>query len=357
MNPRTMTAWTTAGDGIDGLAATTVPVPSPGPSEILVRITAWSLSYRDLLVINGVEGWRPPGPVIPVSDAVGTVVARGEGVSRYQVGDRVSAAFLPRWRSGPLTAAVYTRPTGGPLNRGMLADWVTIDENEAVLAPTSLTDPEAATLPVAAITAWHAVVVRNRVAAGQSVLIHGTGGVALFALQFCLALGAQPIVTSSSDEKLTRLHELGAVRTVNYRRSPDVVGAVLDLTDGTGVDHVIETIGGENLNISLAAVRIGGTVAFIGLLAGLAAHINTYEFVTKNVTLHGIETGSQDMYAQMAAFIDAHRLKPVVDSSYPVSSVRGALHHLDAGRHLGKIILIPDDTSDQPGAEGECTPY
>jgi NADPH:quinone reductase-like Zn-dependent oxidoreductase len=343
MNHMTMTAWTTAGDGIDQLEATPCPVPVPGPTEILVQVTAWSLNYRDLLVINGVEGWRPPRPVVPVSDAVGTVVARGERVSRYQVGDRVSAAFLPRWRSGPLTAATYTRPTGGPVNRGMLADWVTIDEDEAVLVPRSLTDLEAATLPVAAVTAWHAVVVRNQVAQGESVLIHGTGGVALFALQFSLALGARPIVTSSSDEKLHRLGGLGAVRTVNYRKTPDVARSVLDLTDRTGVDHVIETVGGENLNTSLAAVRVGGTIAFVGLLAGLAAPINTYEFVTRNVTLHGIETGSQKMYTQMAAFIDDHCVKPVVDSTYPVSSVRDALHHLAAGNHLGKIVLTPGD--------------
>jgi NADPH:quinone reductase-like Zn-dependent oxidoreductase len=348
-----MTAWATAGDGIDQLAATTVPLPVPTPTEILVRNTAWSLSYRDLLVINGVEGWRPPRPVVPVSDAVGTVVAVGKDVSRYRVGDRVSAAFLPRWQSGALTAAAYTRPTGGPVNRGMLADFVTIEQDEAVLAPGSLADLEAATLPVAAVTAWHAVVVRNQVTAGQSVLIHGTGGVALFALQFCRALGGHPIVTSSSDDKLARLRELGAVRTVNYRRSPDVARAVLELTDGAGVDHVIETVGGENLNVSLAAVRVGGTIAFVGLLAGLAARINTYEFVTRNVTLNGIETGSQDMYAQMSAFIDSHSLKPVLDSRYPVSSVRDALRHLAAGNHLGKIVLTSGDPSVQHEVEDQ----
>ena len=233
------------------------------------------------------------------------------------------------------------------MNRGMLADWVTIEQDEAVLAPASLTDLEAATLPVAAVTAWHAVVVRNQVTAGQSVLIHGTGGVALFALQFCIALGARPIVTSSRDDKLARVTELGGVRTVNYRKSPDVARAVLELTDGTGADHVIETVGGEQLNTSLAAVRVGGTIAFVGLLAGLAARINTYEFVTRNVTLNGIETGSQDMYAQMATFVDTHGLKPVLDSRYPVSSVGDALHHLAAGNHLGKIVLTPSGAAAQ----------
>jgi len=350
MTPPNMTAWLTTGDGIDRLVATAAPVPVPGPSEVLVRVTAWSLNYRDLLVVNGVEGWRPPRPVVPVSDAVGIVAAVGKDVDRYRLGDRVSAAFLPRWRSGPLTPDVYSRPTGGPLNRGMLADWVTIEQDEAVLAPHTLTDVEAATLPVAAVTAWHAVVARLRVAAGESVLIHGTGGVALFALQLCLALGARPIITSSSDDKLERLSALGAADGVNYRTTPDVAGAVLDLTHGTGADHVVETVGGENLNTSLAAVRIGGTIAFVGLLAGLAARVNTYDFVTKNVTLHGIETGSQDMYQQMAAFIDAHRLKPVLDSTYPVSSAREALHHLAAGGHLGKIVLAPDDDADQQTA-------
>lgn len=334
-----MTAWTTRGDGIANLTPTTVPVPVPGPTEVVLRISALALNYRDLLVINGVDGWKPLRPVVPLSDAVGTVVAAGDRVTRFGSGDRLSAAFLPQWRDGPLTRDCYVRPTGGPLNRGMLADYVAIDQDEAVLTPYSLDDAHAATLPIAAVTAWHAVARRSRVQAGQTVLIHGTGGVALFAMQIALALGGHPIVTSSSDDKLHRLHALGAVQTINYRRTPDIAREVAKLTRDAGVDHVIETIGGENLNHSLAAVNIGGTISFVGLIAGLDARINTYDFVTKNVTLHGIETGSQQMYEEMAGFVDDHRLTPIVDSMFPVSSVDEALHHLEQGKHFDKIVI------------------
>lgn len=340
-----MTAWTTRGDGIDKLIATSVPIPVPGSADVLVRILALSLNYRDLLVINGVGGWKPPGPVVPISDAVGTVVAVGDRVTRFRVGDRVSAAFLPQWRTGSLTRDNYVRPTGGPINRGMLAEFVAIDENEAVLSPHSLDDAHAATLPVAAVTAWHAVARRSRVRAGDAVLIHGTGGVALFATQFTLALRGNPIVTSSSEEKLAKLHDLGVTNTINYRTTPDIAHEVLKLTQGVGVDHVIETVGGENLNVSLAAVRIGGTISFVGMIAGLAAQINTYEFVTKNVAIHGIETGSQEMYEEMARFVDDHNVTPVVDSIFSISQIQQALRHLERGKHFGKIIIAVTSAS------------
>jgi NADPH:quinone reductase-like Zn-dependent oxidoreductase len=337
--PTGMTVWTTAGDGIAQLVTTRAPIPVPGAHEVVVRISAVALNYRDLLVINGVDGWAPPRPVVPISDAVGTVVRAGKGVTRFGSGDRISAAFLPQWRSGSLSREVYVRPTGGPVNRGMLAQFVAIDENEAVRTPRSLDDVQAATLPIAAVTAWHAVGRRSRVRPGDTVLVHGTGGVALFAAQLSLALGARPIVTSSSEEKLAKLAELGVTDTINYRATADVAAAALALTDGLGVDHVIETVGGANLNTSLAAVRIGGTISFVGLIAGLSAQVNTYDFVTKNVTIHGIETGSQEMYEELAHFVDDHGVTPVVDSVYPVSEIAAAFRHLEQGRHFGKIVV------------------
>lgn len=339
--PTRMTAWTTRGDGIDKLIATTVPTPEPGPTEVLARISALSLNYRDLLVMNGVGGWNPPGPVVPVSDAVGTIVAAGDEVTRFRVGDRISAAFLPQWRTGPLSRDTYVRPVGGPINRGMLAEFVAIDENEGVLSPRSLDDVHAATLPVAAVTAWHAVARRSRVQPDETVLIHGTGGVALFAAQFALALGAIPIVSSSSEEKRAKLRTLGVVNTINYRTA-DIAHEAASMAHGIGVDHVMETIGGENLNVSLAAVRIGGTISFIGLIAGLAAQINTYEFVSKNVNIYGVETGSQEMYEEMAEFIDTHTVVPVVDAVFPVSEIGAALRHLEQGKHFGKIVIALD---------------
>jgi len=336
--PPTMTAWLTRGDGIDKLQPTTVPVPAPGTYDILLKVVSRSLNYRDLLVINGEASWRPASPVVPVSDAAGVVVARGAAVTRFAVGDRASAMFLPRWHAGRLTQDTYVSPVGGPINRGMLADYVVVHEDEAATPPRTLSDAEAATLPIAGVTAWHAVAVRNAVAAGDTVLIHGTGGVALFALQFAHARGARVAITSSSDAKLRRARTLGADLTINYR-THDVADAVLDWTGGDGADHVAATIGGANLNTSLRAVRIGGSIAFIGLIAGRAARINTYEFVTKNVTIHGIETGSREMYEQMAAFIDEHEIHPIIDSINATTEVRGALHQLEQGTSFGKLVL------------------
>lgn len=343
MTERTMmTQWLTAGDGIDGLQVRDVPRPQPGPREVLVRIEAVSLNYRDLLVINGESGWRPQQPVVPVSDAAGTITDIGADVTRFAVGSRVSAMFLPHWRSGPLTAEVYHSPTGGPVTPGMLAEYVTLDQDRVEAVPQTLNAAQAATLPIAALTAWHAVAVRCKVGAGDRVLVHGTGGVALFALQFAAALGAQVAVTTSSAQKAARVAQLGAARVIDYRRDPDVAQEILDWTDGRGADHVVETVGGANLNQSLRAVRIGGSIAFIGLIGGVSAQVSTYDFVTKNLELHGIETGSAQMYRDMARFIDEQRLVPVIDSIAPLDEIRPALHRLAAGGHLGKIVLAAD---------------
>lgn len=334
-----MRQWLTAGDGIDELRTATVPVPAPAPHEIVARIEAVSLNYRDLLVINGHSTWRPSRPVVPVSDAAGTITAIGAEVTRFAVGDRVSAMFLPHWRSGPLTAEVYHSPAGGPDTPGMLAEYVTLGQDQAEAVPRTLDAAQAATLPIAALTAWHAVAVRCQVRTGDRVLVHGTGGVALFALQFAAALGAQVAVTTSSTQKAARLAPLGAAHVIDYHRTPDVARQVLDWTGGRGADHVIETVGGANLNHSLRAVRIGGAIAFIGLLGGTTAQVSTYEFVTKNVTLHGIETGSAQMYQDMARFIDDRHLAPVIDSTAPLTEIQPALRRLAAGGHFGKIVL------------------
>jgi NADPH:quinone reductase-like Zn-dependent oxidoreductase len=336
-----MRQWLTAGDGIDGLRQETVQVPEPGPREVLIRVEAVSLNYRDLLVINGEQGWRPRRPIVPVSDAAGVIAAVGGDVTRFAAGQRVSAMFLPHWRSGPLTSEVYRRPTGGPDSPGMLAGYVALGEDQIEAVPGTLDAAASATLPIAALTAWHAVAVRCQAGPGDRVLVHGTGGVALFALQFAAALGAEVAVTTSSEDKAERVAKLGAAHVID-RRVHDVARQVLEWTDGRGVDHVIETVGGANLNDSLRAVRIGGSIAFIGLLGGKQAEINTYEFVTKNVELHGIETGSAEMYRDMARFIDTRQLTPVTDIAGPFAAVRPALRRLAAGGHFGKIVLTAD---------------
>jgi NADPH:quinone reductase-like Zn-dependent oxidoreductase len=334
-----MDVWTTRGDGIENLRLERVPIPDPQHGQLLVKTAALSLNYRDLLVIGGVEGWQPQSDVVPVSDAVGVVVAVGPEVTRFAVGDRVSAIFLPKWHTGPLTRQAYVSPVGGPVNRGMLADYVVIDEQEVARPPRSLDDAQAATLPIAAVTAWHAMARRSQVRQGDTVLIHGTGGVALFALQFAVALGARAAITSSSDDKLTKARALGAQRMINYRNGADIAADVREWTGGVGVDHVIETIGGDNLNQSLRAVAIGGSISFIGLIEGRSAHINTYEFVSKNVNIFGIETGSREMFEDMARFVDEHDIRPVIDSTFPVTGVQAALERLAAGGHFGKIVI------------------
>ncbi|MDQ4120288.1 MAG: NAD(P)-dependent alcohol dehydrogenase [Acidobacteriota bacterium] len=334
-----MKAITTLGDGIDNLKLIELPVPEPKADEILVKMRAVSLNYRDLLVTKGVESWKPSSPRIPVSDGVGKVVAVGSGVSEWKTGDRVTGLFLPKWLDGELTTEKYVSPLGGAATDGVLAEYVVFNEQAVVGTPNNLSDAEAATLPVAAVTAWHAVARRSRVRGGETVLIQGTGGVSLFALQFSHAIGANLIIISSNDEKLEKAKNLGASATINYKKFPDWEKQIMELTGGEGVDHVIETVGGENLNRSLEAVKLSGTISFIGLIAGLRAPINTYQFVQKNVSIHGIETGSREMFEEMSRFIELHDLKPVIDKTFAFDEIREALKYLERGAHFGKITV------------------
>lgn len=336
--PATMRSWTTRGDGIDALRREIVPVPVPGPGEVLLEITARSLNYRDLLVIDGVGAWRPERPVVPLSDAVGVVRALGTEVTRFALGDRVLPAYLPSWHDGPLRAELKRLPVGGPVNRGMLADLVVVDQDSAVAAPTTLDDTEAATLPVAGVTAWHALQ-RPSPRPGDWVLVHGTGGVALMALQLARAQGLRTIITSGSDEKLARAQALGATATIDRRRE-SVAERTREITGGPGADLVLETIGGSHLDVSLDAVRTSGQISFIGVIAGqVQGQVAVGELMAKNVTLHGIETGSREMLAQLVAFVDHHRIQPVVRAVRPVDDVAAALHLLAGTDHLGKIVL------------------
>lgn len=334
-----MKAYTTLGDGIEALKLNDLPIPEIKTNEILVKMVATSLNYRDLLVVKGVESWKPISPRIPVSDGVGEVVSTGESVSRWKVGDLVAGIFLPKWLDGELTPEKYILPLGWAAADGVLAEYVAFDQNSVVKIPNNLTPTEAATLPVAALTAWHAVSRRSRIQKGESVLIQGTGGVSLFATQFVHALGGYPIITSSSDQKLERAKKLGASATINYKKFPDWDRHVLELTRGKGVDHVMEVVGGGNLNRSLNAVRLSGTICFIGLIAGLSAPINTYQFVTKNVRIHGIETGSREMFDEANQFIELHQIKPVIDRVFAYGEAREALKYLESGAHFGKIVV------------------
>lgn len=323
--------------GLDALRRVELPVPEPGPGQVLVRIRAVSLNYRDLLVIRGV--WRPTGPRIPASDGVGEVVAVGDGVTRVAVGDRVAGIFLPGWIDGDLSPEKLARPSlGGSGADGVLAEYVVLDAESVVHVPAHLSDVEAATLPLAAVTAWHALA-RAGVKPGDTVLVQGTGGVSLFALQFATVLGATAIVTSGSADKLRRAAEMGAAHGIDYRRTPAWDAEVLALTAGRGVDHVVEVVGGENLDRSLNAVRMSGSIAFVGLLGGTRASVETFAFVEKNVRLHGIFTGSREMFEEMNGVVARHRLHPVVDRVFGFDEVPAALRHLEAGSHFGKVCV------------------
>jgi NADPH:quinone reductase-like Zn-dependent oxidoreductase len=334
-----MRAFTTLGDGIAALKLEERPIPVPGRDEILIQMRAAALNFRDLLVINGTATWKPSGLRIPGSCGVGIVTAIGDRVSRFKQGDRVAGIFLPNWLDGDFALEKSAAPLGGAAADGVLAEYRVFDQQAAVKLPDHLTDVEAATLPDAAVTAWHAVRRRSRVQEGDRVLIEGTGGVSIFALQFVHALGGRSIVISSSDEKLEKAKALGAAATVNYKRVPAWEEEVVQWADGRGVDHVIEVVGGENLNRSLRAVRASGTISFIGALAGLSAPISTFQIAAKNVYIHGIETGSREMFEEMNGFLASHALRPVIDKTYAFSDFPEALTYLGSGQHFGKVTI------------------
>jgi NADPH:quinone reductase-like Zn-dependent oxidoreductase len=265
--------------GVDALVAVERPIPVPGPRDVVVRMRAIALNYRDVLIVSG--AWKAREPRVPVSDGVGEVVAVGAEVTRVALGDRVAGTFYPHWHEGEATPEKLRTPLGGVAADGVLAEYVRFDEGGVVRVPAHLSDEEAATLPCAGLTAWHAIVRRAEVRPGDTVLVQGTGGVSLFALQFARLAGARVIVTSSSDDKLRRARELGAAETINYRETPDWDRRARELTDGRGVDHVVEVVGGEHLNRSVNAIRIGGTISIVGLLAGTHGAVDVFAIASK----------------------------------------------------------------------------
>lgn len=323
--------------GVDALEFATRAVPVPGPQDVLVRLRALSLNYRDRLVIDGFDRWRPSGPRIPVSDGVGEVVAAGCEVSRLRAGDRVIPTFYPRWVEGRPTRATMEGPLGGAARDGLYAEYVVVDESSAVLAPAHLTDEEAATLPCAALTAWHAVAECTHVRDGDTVVVLGTGGVALFALQFAHAFGARVVITSSSDRKLARARELGAAAGINYRSATDWPKAIRDLTNGEGADLVVDTAGA--LAEAVDALRVGGTVAFIGLLGRTHADVDLIKLMGKSAMIQAIDVGSRATFESMNAFVGSSALRPVIDRVFAFDEARDAIRYLASGAHFGKVCV------------------
>lgn len=334
-----MKAWEIRGGfGIDNLALADRPDPAPGPQQVLVRMRAWSLNYRDLLVVKGQYNPKLKLPLVPLSDGAGEVIAVGAGVTRVKVGDRVAGLFMQKWLAGELTDAAAKSSLGGG-NEGVLAEQVVFHEDGVTLFPDHLSFEEAATLPCAGLTAWHALVTEGRVKAGDFVLVQGTGGVSLFALQFARLHGARVLATSSSDDKLERAAELGATAGCNYKTNPDWDKWALQQTGGAGVDHVVEVGGAGTVSRSFKAVRAGGRVSLIGVLSGGSGDIGLYPVLMKNVTVQGIFVGSREMFEAMNRAIGHNQLRPKIDCTVPFDQAREALKHMESGAHFGKICI------------------
>jgi NADPH:quinone reductase-like Zn-dependent oxidoreductase len=302
----------------------------------LVRVRAVSLNYRDTLILNG----QYPGlnlPIVPLSDGAGEVVALGEGVTRVKVGDRIAGIFFQDWIAGRLTREKIKSALGGAID-GMLAEYVVLNQDGVVLLPDHLSYEEGATLPCAAVTAWQALVTRGSITAGETVLLLGTGGVSTFALLFAKTLGAKIIMTSSSDEKLERAKAMGAHETINYKTYPNWPEQVWALTQGEGVDQVVEVGGAGTLERSLKSTRVGGRVSLIGVLSG-AGEVNHAYILRNSIDVQGIYVGSREMFEAMNRAIALHRIQPVIDRVFPFSEAPEAYRYLQSGSHFGKVVI------------------
>jgi NADPH:quinone reductase-like Zn-dependent oxidoreductase len=324
--------------GLDNLALAERPDPSPGPGQALVRLRAASLNYRDLLTAEGKYNPKQTLPLILCSDGAGEVVETGAGVTRVRPGDRVCTHFAQRWFAGVPTREKLRSTLGGPLD-GTLAELAVFDQEGLVKTPEHLSDEEAATLPCAAVTAWSALVTEGGLTAGDSVLVQGTGGVSLFALQLANLLGARVIATSSRDEKLARAREMGAAEGINYKQTPEWGVRAKELTGGAGVDHVVEVGGAGTLQQSLRAVRFGGTISLIGNLAGTKTELLLTQVFMQRIRLNGILVGHRESFEAMNRAIALHRLRPVIDRVFPLAEARAAFDHMAAGDHFGKIVI------------------
>ena len=323
------------GTGLENLRLVEVPARQPGPGEVSVRLEAASINYRDLATVTAPAAARLP--LIPLSDGAGRIEAVGEGVTRVKAGDLVMPDFFPHWLSGPPTPANLAA-LGGVLD-GCAQDAITLTAEGVTKAPAHYDAGEAATLPCAAVTAWRALMVEGRLMAGQTVLVQGTGGVSIFALQFAKLAGARVIVTSSSDEKLAHAKALGADELINYRATPEWAKAARELTGGRGVDHGVEVGGAGTFRQSIAAVTLGGHIAVVGVLSGYTQDLNVAEMFARNVKISGITVGSREHVEQMVRAIEVAKLKPVIDRRFPLAQLADALTLMRDGGHFGKVAI------------------
>ncbi|MEZ5354683.1 MAG: NAD(P)-dependent alcohol dehydrogenase [Bryobacteraceae bacterium] len=331
-------AWQITGEfAIDKLTLSQLPDPDPAPGQVVVGVRAVSLNFRDLLVARGLYSKKVPLPLTLCSDAAGEVLAVGPGVTRFAPGHRVAGTFMPAWISGQVNDAI-ARTARGAFAPGVLTERLLADQDSLVTLPNALSFEEAATLPCAAVTAWNALVVEGRVKAGDNVLVQGTGGVSIFALQFALAAGARVIAITSTQEKADRLRALGAHDVINYVERPDWEEAARKLTGG-GVDQVIEIGGAATIGKSIRAARMGGFIALIGNRAEGPADVNLTAALMKAIRIQGIFVGSRDMFEAMNRAIALHAIRPIVDRVFPFDQAREAMQHLASGAHFSKVCV------------------
>jgi NADPH:quinone reductase-like Zn-dependent oxidoreductase len=330
--------------GVDHLKRVELPMLQIAPGMVLIKVRAVSLNYRDLMMVKGFYNSKMALPRIPCSDGAGEVAAIGEGVSRVRVGDRVCGIFMQRWLDGPLTAERSKAALGGDVD-GMLAEYVLLAEDGIVLFPEHLSYEEAATLPCAGVTAWnalhHAGEQANPALPGDTIVIQGTGGVSIFALQFAKLLGARVIGTSSSEEKLIRAYGLGLDAGCNYKERPEWSKWVSEMTGGQGADRIIEVGGAGTFGQSLRAARVGGVIAQIGVLSGAATWepLALTPILHKQLRVQGIYVGSRAMFEQMNAAVIEAKLRPVVDRVFAFDQAREAFLHMESASHFGKIVI------------------
>jgi len=333
-----MKAWRISSFGVNNLELATLPDPHPQRGQILVKVHAVSLNYRDLMVVEGLYNPKMHLPRIPCSDGAGEVAAVGEGVTRVKPGDRVAGIFMQNWIDGDPDVQKIRGALGGDID-GMLAEFVVLRDEGVVRVPEHLSYEEASTLPCAAVTAWNAVVHAGRVKAGDVVVVQGTGGVSIFALQFAKMLGARVLGTSSSDEKLARARTMGLDAGVNYRATPEWDAWVMDQTGGRGADLVVEVGGAGTFARSLRSLRIGGSLAQIGVLTQSAEGLEVPLLLHRQVHLRGIYVGSRADFDQMNRAIAQHRMKPAIDQILSFEQAPQALERMRSAAHFGKIVL------------------
>jgi NADPH:quinone reductase-like Zn-dependent oxidoreductase len=327
--------------GLDAIKVVELPEPTPGHGQVLVRMKAVSLNYRDLLMVNGMYGRGAASTtdvITPFSDGCGYVEAVGPGVTRFKAGNRVSTLFFQNWVSGPPNLEKLTSALGFPV-AGAGSELQVFSQEGLSKVPEFLTDHQVATLACAALTAWRGVFEDARLEPADTVVLQGTGGVSIFGLQFARAAGYQTVITSSSDEKLARAKALGADHLVNYRTTPEWSKAVREATGGRGADFIMEVGGGGTIQESMKAIKIGGHIAVIGIVAGAGEPFNPASLIGNSARLQGLSVGSRDMFEAMCRAIELHRITPVVDKVFPFTEARAAFAAMAGGEHFGKIVL------------------